>query len=183
MRMHPSSRRRMGEQRRYFPDWTARPLERRAELEADHNSYLAGGYAEEFGYRAQPGCSRGVPVLDGESPEECVEWQGQARATHPGYPIRPHPIEVDVDRGARKHDCNKIAGSERSRHEPSGGFVFVSNRPYERMRKGTAQRAAAVSRRFVAAMVELRWKLRRAPAIHVAAALRKARKRRTKSLI
>lgn len=161
MRVAPSSRRRMDEQRRYFPDWTARPLARRPELEADHNSYLAGGYAEEFGYRAQPECSRGVPVLDGETPEECVEWQGQARATHPGYPIRPHPLEIDVGRSE-----HKIPGSQRSKREPGdaerhGAFVSVSNRPYERKRKDTAQRAVAASRRFAAVIVELRWKLRR----------------------
>lgn len=161
MRVEPGSRRRMGEQRRYFPDWTARALERRSELEADHNSYLAGGYAEEFGYRATPGYSRGVPVLDGESPEECIEWQGQARATHPGYPIRPHPLEIDVERGARTADRKKISDNEGSTREVEccGMYVSVSNRPYERKRMEAAQKAAAVSRRFVAAMVELRWKL------------------------
>ena len=61
MRVEPDSRKRMGETRRYFPDWTHRSLASGPELEADHNSYLAGGYAEEFGYRAQPGYSRGAP--------------------------------------------------------------------------------------------------------------------------
>lgn len=156
MRVEPGSRRRMGEQRRYFPDWTARLLERRPELEADHNSYLAGGYAEEFGYRAAPGCSRGVPVLDGESPEDCVEWQGQARATHPGYPIRPHPLELDFERSGRKDDGRKIPG-ERGR----GGFMSVSNRPYEHMRGRAAQRVVAATMRFTAAMIGLRLKLHR----------------------
>lgn len=163
MRVEPSSRRRMGEQRRYFPDWTARALERRSELEADHNSYLAGGYAEEFGYRATPGFSRGVPVLDGESPEEVIEWQGQARATHPGYPIRPHPLEIDVVRSERTANRNQIQDSEQPTRELErhGMYVSVSNRPYDRMRMETAHKAVAASRRFVAAMVELRWKLRR----------------------
>jgi hypothetical protein len=150
----------MDEQRRYFPDWTARPLERRPELEADHNSYLAGGYAEEFGYRAAPGYSRGVPVLDDESPEECVEWQGQARATHPGYPIRPHPFQIDFERRGPKDDWTSM-------HEPAGTqstgeFVTVSNRPYEHSRRNTSQKVVAASMRFAAAIVELRWKLRRA---------------------
>ena len=160
MRVEPGARRRMGEQRRYFPDWTARALERRPELEADHNSYLAGGYAEEFGYRATPGFSRGVPVLDGESPEEVVERLGQARATHPGYPIRPHPLEIDVERRGRR---NNIRDSEPPTPdlERHGMYVAVSNRPYDRRRMDTAHQAAAVSRRLVAAMVDLRWKFRR----------------------
>ena len=69
MRVEPDFRKRIGETRRYFPDWTHRSLASGPELEADHNSYLAGGYAEEFGYRAQPGYSRGAPVLDDETPE------------------------------------------------------------------------------------------------------------------
>lgn len=164
MRVEPGSGRRMGEQRRYFPDWTARALERRSELEADHNSYLAGGYAEEFGYRATPGFSRGVPVLDGESPEEVIERQGQARATHPGYPIRPHPLAIDPDQSGRAAARNAIPDTERSSSdaERHGMYVSVSNRPYVHMRMKIAQKTTAVSRRLVAAMVELRWKLRRA---------------------
>jgi len=45
MRLDPSSPLRTDEQRRYFPDWTCGVLEVCEELEADHNSYLAGGYA------------------------------------------------------------------------------------------------------------------------------------------
>lgn len=154
MRLEPNSQRRMGEQRRYFPDWTARPLEPRPELEADHNSYLAGGYAEEFGYRSAPGSSRGVPVLDGESPEECVEWQGQARATHPGYPIRPHPFQIDFDRRERRNEWRPV--HEPTGAEPRGRFFSVSNRP-----GNTAQRVRAASMRFAAAIIDLRWKLHR----------------------
>jgi hypothetical protein len=149
----------MDEQRRYFPDWTIRPLERRPELEADHNSYLAGGYAEEFGYRAAPGYSRGVPVLDGESPEECIECQGQARATHPGYPIRPHPFQIDFERSGPKQESRSL--HESGRTESGGEFVPVSNRPYEHSRRNTSQKVVAVSMRFAAAIIGLRWKLRR----------------------
>ena len=160
MRVEPSSQWRMGEQRRYFPDWTARPLERRPELEADHNSYLAGGYAEEFGYRAAPGWSRGVPVLDGESPEDCAEWQGQARATHPGYPIRPHPLEIDFGRSGRKDEWNRSI-HEPGRTERHGEFICVCNRPYQQMHRNARRRVVAASMRFAAAMIGLRWKLRR----------------------
>lgn len=159
MRVEPGFQRRMDEQRRYFPDWTARPLERRPELEADHNSYLAGGYAEEFGYRAAPGYSRGVPVLDDESPEECIECQGQAQATHPGYPIRPHPFQIDFERAERRDDWRSL--HEPDSRESSGEFVSVANRPYEHSRRNTAHRLITASTRFAAAIVELRWKLRR----------------------
>src|SRR5262245_28378552 len=92
MRLAPDSPQREDEQRRYFPDWTPCLPEELDELEAEHNSYLAGGYAEEFGYWAQAGSSRGVPLLDGEPPEQSAEWFGQAAAMHPGYPIRPCPL-------------------------------------------------------------------------------------------
>lgn len=159
MRVEPGFQRRMDEQRRYFPDWTARPLEGRPELEADHNSYLAGGYAEEFGYRAAPGYSRGVPVLDGEAPEECVEWQGQARATHPGYPIRPHPFQIDSERSGARDDWKSL--HEQGGTESNGKFVSVLNRPYEHLHRNTAQKVVAASMRFAIAIIGLRWKLRR----------------------
>lgn len=105
-------------------------------------------------------------MLDGESPEECIEWQGQAQATHPGYPIRPHPLDIDVERGRRRDEWNVIQDIERATYTPEdaarhGMFVSVSDRPYERTRKDASQRAAAVSRRLVAALVGLRWKLGR----------------------
>ena len=40
----------MDEQRRYFPDWIECLPARLPELEADHNSYLAGGYADAVRY-------------------------------------------------------------------------------------------------------------------------------------
>src|SRR5262245_57827743 len=95
MRLEPDSPRRTDEQRRYFPDFAPYLLEDCEELEADHNSYLAGGYAEEFGYWAQTGSSRGVPLLDDEPLEQHAKWFGQAGAMHPGYPIKPSPLTLD----------------------------------------------------------------------------------------
>jgi hypothetical protein len=170
MRLDPDSPLRMNEQRRYLPDWTRRVLEVHEELEADHNSYLAGGYAEEFGYWAQPGASRGVPLLDGESPEEYAEWLAQS-AIHPGYPLRPYPIALD-----REHPRHGFpASARRSRIEASseavhasarkiayrGTYVRVTDRRYERERHGAAQRTAAVLTRVLAALVALRWELPR----------------------
>lgn len=165
MRLDPNSPQRMNEQRRYFPDWTRRVLEVREEIEADHNSYLAGGYAEEFGYRAQPGATRGVPLLDGESPEEYAEWLDQTASIHPGYPLRPYPIALDSE--SPRHGFPALAGRLRieasndgvyapARVAYRGTYVRVTDRRYERGRHGAAQRTAAMLRRVLAALVALR---------------------------
>ena len=158
MRVRPDSPQRTDEQRSYFPDWTPHLPKVSAELEADHNSYLAGGYAEEFGYLARPGVSRGVPVLHGEPPEECAEWRCEAAAMHPGYPITPYPLALDRDQ--RGTICERSAVTEAS-VESHGGFVTVTDRTYERERHGSAQRVAAVVTRVLAALVVLRWELPR----------------------
>jgi hypothetical protein len=158
MRLEPESPRRTDEDRRYFPDWTRSLVDAREEIEADHNSYLAGGYAEEFGYRAQPGSSRGVRVLDGESPEESPEWQSQARATHPGYPISPRPIVIDGEQTGYvvSHDAALESAHDMRAH---GGFVRVTDRPYEHVRHGAEQRAAALFTRLLAGLVTWNWDL------------------------
>jgi len=97
MRVEPTTPRHLDEDRRYFPDWVDGLPECPSELEADRNSYLAGGYAEEFGYRCNASCSRGVPVLEDELPELCPECCGQTHATHPGYPIRPCPLAAELE--------------------------------------------------------------------------------------
>ncbi len=166
MHLQPDSPQRAYEDRRYFPDWAARLVEVHDEVEADHNSYLAGGYAEEFGYLAQPGSSRGVPLLDGESPEESAEWQGQAAATHPGYPIRPRPVAVDGEQVAaaaperqRAETSHELPAAAALKMEPRGTFVSVTDRPYEHARHQTEQRAAAVLTRLLAGLVAFRWGL------------------------
>ena len=170
MRLEPESPQRTDEERRYFPDWTRSLVDAGEEIEADHNSYLAGGYAEEFGYRAQPGSSRGVRVLDGESPEESPEWQSQARATHPGYPIKPRPIGIDGEQTGTGFDAalewqrRLVASREtplESAHDMShhGTFVRVTDRPYEHERHRAEQRAAALVTRLLAGLVAWRWGL------------------------
>ncbi|HEY8507121.1 MAG TPA: hypothetical protein VIL32_02125 [Steroidobacteraceae bacterium] len=159
MRLDPNSPQRMGEERRYFPDWVPRLSETREELEADHNSYLAGGYAEEFGYRAQPGATRGVPLIDGEPPEQTPEWHEQAFATHPGYPLKPYPvvpekeqIEIPATRASR-------TAHERSSREPAGAFIRVTERSYERNRRRLSQRVAGAVTRMMAGILQLTWQL------------------------
>jgi hypothetical protein len=169
MHLKPDSPRRENEERRYFPDWSTRLTEVREEVEADHNSYLAGGYAEEFGYRAQPGSSRGVPLLDGELPEETMEWYAQAGVTHPGYPITPRPVSPDGEQTGTAVAAVLESQRPLASHEPAtasalemqllGTFVRVTDRPYERARHHADQRAAAVLTRFLAGLVTLRWGL------------------------
>lgn len=169
MHLKPDSPRRANEERRYFPDWTVRLEGLRDEVEADHNSYLAGGYAEEFGYRAQPGFSRGVPVIDGELPDESAEWRVQAGVTHPGYPITPRPVALDGElteavvtevlrrqRNVASHEPPVAAPREMELH---GTFVRVTDRPYEHERHHAEQRAAAVLTRLLASVLAFRWGL------------------------
>nr|WP_298721215.1 hypothetical protein [uncultured Steroidobacter sp.] len=155
----------MGEQRRYFPDWTRHARASSFELEADHNSYLAGGYAEEFGYCAQSGFSRNVPLLEDESPELCRERHRQAQATHPGYPLRAHPLSSDFDRMARQR---RIAARRSGMLErPVGvsvnyGIYFsVDQRAYPRQLASPQARATVIATRLAAALTALRWALRR----------------------
>lgn len=77
---------------RYFPEWAARPARGGFPHESDRNSYLAGGYAEEFGYDVQPGCPASLARLAGD-PERSEEWCIQMGALHPGYPERGKPLE------------------------------------------------------------------------------------------
>lgn len=170
MRLEPDSPQRTDEQRRYFPDWECHVRVVSEEIEADHNSYLAGGYAEEFGYWAQSGASRGVPLLGGELPEESAEWHCQAAAMHPGYPLRPHPFVLDDEQQTTAFDpITAGSHSEPSNHEVAaagntahhGGFISVADRAYERDRHRASQRAAAAITRFAAAVFSLRWTLPR----------------------
>lgn len=142
------------EYRRYFPDWTDRTLRAGEELEADHNSYLAGGYAEEFGYLAQGDSRRGVPLLDGDSPDDdalrLVQWAG----LHPGYPLRPYPISVDwrtsVRHYARSRSASGVSHAGRFEVRGHGKFIRVTERAYERERRQPAHRLVAAVMRLLA---------------------------------
>jgi len=77
---------------RYFPEWADRPSGPDAQRESDRNSYLAGGYADEFGYGAYPGGRPAIAPLDGD-PESSGLWREQVGALHPGYPQCPKPLD------------------------------------------------------------------------------------------
>lgn len=77
---------------RYFPEWADRPPGPDTQHESDRNSYLAGGYADEFGYGANAGRPPAIAPLDGD-PEESRWWREQIGALHPGYPQCPKPLD------------------------------------------------------------------------------------------
>jgi hypothetical protein len=97
---------------RYFPEWADRPTRAGAQREADRNSYLAGGYAEEFGYLTQRERWPAISPLAGD-PERCKLWRAQVGALHPGYPECPTPL----DREAMQHPSPGGSGAERHSHE------------------------------------------------------------------
>jgi hypothetical protein len=161
MHLQSNAHERTDEYRRYFPDWTHRSLRVGEELEADHNSYLAGGYAEEFGYLAGAESSRGVPLIDGESPDDYALRLVQRGGMHPGYPLRPYPVAVDREKTARRRamlpSSSSASYDDTYEVRDHGKFVRVTERPYEREHRRPAHRAFAAVTRFLAAVVALRW--------------------------
>ena len=69
----------MSDIHRYFPEWADRPVGPDAQHESDRNSYLAGGYADEFGYGADAGLPPAISPLTGD-PEESRVWREQVGA-------------------------------------------------------------------------------------------------------
>ena len=163
MHLQSNARERTDEYRRYFPDWTHRSLRVGEELEADHNSYLAGGYAEEFGYLAQAESSRGVPLIDGESPDDYALRLVQRAGMHPGYPLRPYPVAVDREKAARRRatspSSSGVSHDDLLEAREHGKFIRVTERPYEREHRQLAHRAVAAATRLLAAVVALSWEI------------------------
>ena len=77
---------------RYFPEWADRPTAPSGQHESERNSYLAGGYADEFGYGTGPGRQPAIPALTGD-PEDSSLWREQVGALHPGYPQCATPLD------------------------------------------------------------------------------------------
>lgn len=124
---------------RYFPEWADRPDGPDAQRESDRNSYLAGGYADEFGYGAHSGGLPAIAPLAGD-PEESVLWREQIGALHPGYPQCPKPLDrylVEAQQEMRRGAfVSRRSGREPqprlrfrviavgSRHQPSGPMAL-----------------------------------------------------------
>lgn len=101
----------------YFPEWADRPTVAARLLEADNNSYLAGGYSEEFGYHDRPELPPIFPTLDGV-PEQSQLWSVQIEGLHPGYPECPNPHDRDpLLTGARTSRAQE--GSPSAAHRPA----------------------------------------------------------------
>lgn len=109
---------------RYFPDWAERSLQADSEVEADRNSYLANGYAEEFGHRAPPVYAEDVRVLDDKPSEEWEQWRGHAVATHPGYPEKPKPFEQE----SPVYRSELSGPPEQGEITPRGGVIVIAER-------------------------------------------------------
>lgn len=80
------------EDHRFFPEWADRPPSTESLHEADRNSYLAGGYAEEFGH----GVRETLPAAHTPPAEEDSEWRVQIGGLHPGYPECPRPRDREL---------------------------------------------------------------------------------------
>lgn len=122
----------MNDLHRYFPDWADRPSGPDAQHESDRNSYLAGGYADEFGYGTSPGEPPAIAPVDGD-PEGGRLWHEQIGALHPGYPECPKPL----DRFAR--EPSQVASVLRRlgpmpRHAPAALRVIQVRRDREPVR-------------------------------------------------
>lgn len=105
----------VSETHRYFPEWADRPIGPETQHEADRNSYLAGGYADEFGYGTPAGRPPAIAPLDGD-PERSRLWGEQIGALHPGYPQCPKPadrlLEPNAARAlAQKRDMEELRRS------------------------------------------------------------------------
>ena len=106
------SRWRRGEEtQRYFPEWADRFERAAVEAESDRNSYSAGGYAEEFGYRAQPGLPLPARLLAGQ-PEGGKLWSAQRGALHPGYPECARPLDRDGFSWTRAIQVIRLEGAQ-----------------------------------------------------------------------
>lgn len=104
----------LNENHRYFPEWADRPETSGPPVEADHNSYLAGGYSEEFGYRVSVDQPPVFSPLDGD-PDGSRLWYVQVTGLHPGYPECARPD----DRSRFGHD-GKRDGTEEARRARTG---------------------------------------------------------------
>jgi hypothetical protein len=151
----------LGEVHCYFPEWADRPDSAGPIHEADHNSYLAGGYAEEFGYHLRPDSPPVFPPLIGD-PDRSREWSVQLGCLHPGYPECPRPadrashasaiversdgLELSDGRGAALRPSRVIDGTmDAARHAGVTHIVPVDRRGADRRgadRRGADRRGA-----------------------------------------
>jgi hypothetical protein len=103
---------------RYFPEWADRQLRSGAYLEAGRNSYLAGGYAEEFGYGDERDCRVGACLIVAD-PERCCLWSAQIGGLHPGYPEYATPHQRDAT-GPEPDGAHRDRAADHPMLQPQG---------------------------------------------------------------
>lgn len=106
----------------YFPEWADRPPARGSLHEVDRNSYLAGGYAEEFGHRAQALPAQASVPVEGDG-----EWRVQVGGLHPGYPECPRPLDRELLAAGRRAEPVPLrAGTRQPQpHGESAGYKVL----------------------------------------------------------
>jgi hypothetical protein len=113
---------------RYFPEWADRPTRDGVAREAERNSYLAGGYAEEFGYLASRDSRLAFRAMP-RDPERSVFWRAQIGAVHPGYPECPTPLARFEHDNEGTHatllPVERLQSPEPGHTRSEGGFVLV----------------------------------------------------------
>ncbi len=139
---------------RYFPEWADRPESTDSLLESDHNSYLAGGYSEEFGYRVRPERPPVFSLLL-EDPEHSRQWAVQIGCLHPGYPECPRP----ADRGADHARGEGEPGRERNPEPVSPVSRRGARAPSEALVRVVQVNRSSLERRAVLPIAALRARL------------------------
>lgn len=120
----------MNDLHRYFPEWADRPIGPDEQHESDRNSYLAGGYADEFRYDTPVGGAPAIAPVDGD-PEGGRLWREQIGALHPGYPECPKPL----DRFVREPSgtVSVLPRFSRAGRPATDAFRVIRVRPRERV--------------------------------------------------
>lgn len=135
----------LNENHRYFPEWADRPEISGPPVESDHNSYLAGGYSEEFGYRVSVDQPPVFSPLEGD-PDGSRLWYVQVTGLHPGYPECARPDDRDHFRGSGRRDSSQIFHGAQAAPTCARGFAAGSREsalPFHVIRVGGRARNAA----------------------------------------
>lgn len=119
----------LNEDHRYFPEWADLPGMPGPLVEADHNSYLSGGYSEEFGYHVSVDRPPVFAPLDGD-PDDGRLWYVQITGLHPGYPECGRPDDRNILRRREAMEGARRAGRY------SGAAPRLSTRPIHVIRVG-----------------------------------------------
>ena len=127
----------LNEDHRYFPEWADLPGMPGPPAEADHNSYLSGGYSEEFGYHVSVDRPPVFAPLDGD-PDDSRLWYVQITGLHPGYPECGRPDDRNT---LRRRGPREAMEEARSVGDNSGAAPREATRPIRVIRVGERTRS------------------------------------------